>query len=71
MQREADKIYIAGQQSMQMLNDFVQLVRRDCVMNKIYFNFHYIPDLIVKQAYSRKDYELILKLLTKVKQLYI
>jgi hypothetical protein len=54
-----------------MLVDFVGYVKRDCVMDKIYFNFHYIPDLIIKQGYLRKDYEKILKLLNKTKGLYI
>jgi len=40
-------------------------------MDKFFFNFFYIPDLIVRRAYSRKDYELILKVLNKVKTSYI
>lgn len=69
--RESDKIHHSGQQNIQMLVDFVGYVKRDCVMDKIYFNFHYIPDLIIKQGYLRKDYEKILKLLNKTKGLYI
>lgn len=40
-------------------------------MDKIYFNFFYIPDLIVRKKVSRKDYEIILKVLNKVKKAYI
>ena len=38
----------------------MQAVKQDCVMDKIYFNFFYIPDLIVRKKVSRKDYEMIL-----------
>ena len=36
-------------------------------MDKFYFSFFDIPDLIVKNKYSKKDYEKIIKVLKKVK----
>ena len=40
-------------------------------MDKIYFNFFDIPDLIIKMKYSRKDYDMIIKILQKVKKSYL
>ena len=40
-------------------------------MNSYYFSFYDIPDLIVKRRYTRKDYEQIIKLLNKVKKIYL
>ena len=41
-------------------------------MNQHYFNFYDIPDLILKKNYSRSEYEeKILKLLKKVKEIFI
>jgi len=51
-----------------MLTDFVNAVKQDCSIDKQHFNFYYIPDLIVRRKYNRKDYEPILKLLNKVKK---
>ena len=71
IQREADKLQMQFTQALQLLQDFVLCVRQDCVMDKNYFNFFYIPDLIVRKKYQRKEYELILKILKKVKVAYI
>jgi len=40
-------------------------------MDKFYFNFFYIPDLIIRLKYNLKDYDLVLKILKKVKIAYI
>ena len=56
---------------MQVMRDFAQVVRVECVMNQYFFSFYDIPDLIVKKKYARKDYELIIKLLNKVKKAYL
>ena len=40
-------------------------------MDKIYFNFFDIPDLIIKMKYTRKDYDMIIKILQKVKKSYL
>jgi folylpolyglutamate synthase/dihydropteroate synthase len=54
-----------------MLTDFVNAVKQDCSIDKQHFNFYYIPDLIVRRKYNRKDYEPILKLLNKVKKQFL
>ena len=54
-----------------MICDFVQQVRSDCVIDKLYFDFFSIPDLIVKMKYSKKDYDVILKILLKVKKSFL
>jgi NCAIR mutase (PurE)-related protein len=40
-------------------------------MDKFYFNFFDIPDLIVKMKYTRKEYDMIIKVLLKVKKSYL
>jgi len=40
-------------------------------MDKIYFNFFDVPDLIVKNNYKRHEYDMILKVLLKVKNSYL
>ena len=54
-----------------LLREFAAVVRAECVLNQYFFSFYDLPDLIVKKKYQRKDYELILRLLTKVKKLYL
>lgn len=71
IQRVADQLQHTFNANFQMLQDFVAAVKQDCVMDKFYFNFMYIPDLIVRRQCNRKDYELILKVLNKVKGSYI
>lgn len=54
------------------MRDFAAIVRTECVLNSHYFSFYDIPDLIVKKKYQRnKDYDHIMKLLTKVKKSYL
>ena len=55
----------------QILNDFVTAVKQECVINHNFFIFFDIPELIVKKHYSRKDYEDIIKVVTKVKTRYL
>lgn len=54
-----------------LLRDFSIVVRTECVLNQYFFSFFDIPDLIVKKKYQRKDYDLIIKLLNKVKKSYL
>ena len=54
-----------------LLRDFSAVVRTECVMNQHYFSFYDIPDLIVKKKYQRKDYDSIIRLLSKVKKAYL
>lgn len=58
-------------QESNIMRDFAQVVRSECVLNSYYFSFYDIPDLIVKKKYPRKDYDLIVKLLNKVKKKYL
>ena len=54
-----------------VIQDFVNSVRQECVINQNYFNFHDIPDHILKQGYQRKDYDDVIKILLKVKAKYL
>lgn len=55
-----------------LLDAFADLVKNECVLNRHYFSFFDIPDLIIRQKYSKKDYkEHILKLLNKIKATYL
>ena len=49
----------------------MQAVKQDCVMDKIYFNFFYIPDLIVRKTGRFKNVVIVGKVLNKVKKAYI
>jgi NCAIR mutase (PurE)-related protein len=40
-------------------------------MDKQYFSFYDIPELIVKNGYTRKDYDKIIKVLKKVKMSFL
>ena len=70
-----------------MIEDFALVVKQDYVMEKFYFNFFDMPDLIVKMNLKLiiepgrsmvgnttvfvnkvKDYELVIKMLKKVKK---
>lgn len=50
---------------------FASWVKSDIVINQFYFNFFDIPELIVKRAISKKDYECISRMLMKVKRSYL
>lgn len=54
-----------------VLERFAGWVKSDCALEKFYFNFHYIPELILKKQVTKKDYEVLTKLLLKVKQQYL
>ena len=56
---------------MGILRDFVTVVKSECVLNSYYFSFYDVPDLIIKKKYSRKDYDLIISILNKVKKAYL
>ena len=53
------------------LQEFVALVKQECVVEQHYFIFTDVPDLIIKKKYSRKDYNDIIKVLVKVKNIFI
>lgn len=67
----ADKCERIHDENYKMLVEFVQQVKADCVIDKIYFDFFSIPDLIIRMKYSKKQYDLILKILLKVKKSYL
>ena len=54
-----------------LLREFAATVRAECVMEQNFFSFYDIPDLIIKKKFQRKDYESIIKMLTKVKKAYL
>ena len=54
-----------------LLREFAATVRAECVMEQNFFSFYDIPDLIVKKKFQRKDYESIIKMLTKIKKAYL
>jgi len=54
-----------------LLREFAATVRAECVMEQNFFSFYDIPDLIVKKKLQRKDYESIIKMLTKIKKAYL
>jgi len=52
---------------MNIINDFIKAIQQDCAIEKDYFWFSSIPELIIKKEYSRKEYEeILLKILKKV-----
>ena len=54
-----------------LLREFAATVRAECVMEQNFFSFYDIPDLIIKKKFQRKDYESIIKMLTKIKKAYL
>ena len=56
---------------MNLLRDFVAVVKIECVLNQYFFSFYDIPELIIKKRYSRKDYDHIVKILNKTKKFYL
>ena len=58
-------------QELKIRERFIGWVKTDCALEKFYFNFHYIPELILKKQVTKKDYEVLTKLLLKVKQSYL
>ena len=67
----AEKFEKVFKDTFQILQDFVQHVKQDCVMDKFFFNFFDIPDLIIKMKYTRNQYDMIVKVLLKVKNSYL
>lgn len=47
---------------------FISAVKNELVMNVHFFSFSSMPDLIVRKNYTRKQYELLRKLLVTVKE---
>jgi hypothetical protein len=53
-----------------MLKEFVYVVKQQLCMDKSYFQFGNIPDVILPNKEFVKNYDRILKVLKKVKKLY-
>ncbi len=58
-------------QDMRVLREFAGLVKTECVLNSHYFSFFDVPDLIIKKRYQKKDYDMIIAMLDKVKRTYM
>ena len=71
LERVLDNENKTFKQNMVVLKNFANMVRTEGVLNSYYFSFYDIPDLIVKEKYSRAHYDLIIKLLNKVKKAYL
>jgi hypothetical protein len=56
---------------LKLLQDFVVLVKQECVMDKYFFSFFDIPDMIVRHNLTRQNYDKVLKVLQKVKQCFL
>jgi len=54
-----------------VLREFTNVVKFECVLNQYFFSFYDIPELIVKKKYQRKEYDQIIRLLNKVKKAYL
>ena len=54
-----------------VLESFVALVKQELVLEKHYFNFYEVPELMVKRKFQKKDFENVKKLLLKVQKAYL
>lgn len=54
-----------------LYSSFVASVKNELVMNVHFFSFSSMPDLIVRKNYTRKQYDLLRKLLVTVKEQYL
>ena len=51
--------------------NFISQVKQECIMNVHFFSFTSLPEMIVRKNYTRKQYELLRKLLVSVKDEYL
>lgn len=56
----------AWNREFKVLESFVALVKQELVLEKHYFNFYEVPELMVKRKFQKKDFENVKKLLLKV-----
>ncbi len=71
LQRMIGKFETAHTEIHELYQAFVGMVKHECVMNVHFFAFTSLPDLIVRKNYTRKQFQLISKLLMSVKQQYL
>lgn len=55
---------------MKLLHKFVGEIKQDLVMDRSYFQFQAVADLICKNREYSKNYEKLLKIMKKVKDAY-
>ena len=56
IKRLIDKADVAHRDVQEILYQFVELVKQECVMDGNYFTFTSLPELIVRKNYPRKQY---------------
>lgn len=61
----------AHNEKRDLYNAFVAVVKSECVMEGTFFSFTSLPDMIVRKGYTRKQFEIITKLLVAVKDTYL
>lgn len=71
MQRLILKAESAHAEVRDLYTAFVNVVKNECVMNVHYFAFTSLPELIVRKNYTRKQFQLLTKLLLTVKEQFL
>lgn len=61
----------ANDMTNQIVEKFAAQVRTDCIVQLKFFSLHQVPEMLVKNRTSKKDFEIIQKVLLKVKRLYL
>ena len=54
-----------------LLTNFIVDVKQDCLMNANFFNFLQVPECVMKKNFTRKQFEIVSKLLLSVKESYL
>lgn len=54
-----------------MLEKFAGWVKAEAALKQVYFNFHHVPDLILRKQVTKTDYAQIKRLLLKVKAAFL
>lgn len=71
LQRLILKAETAHAEVRDLYTSFVSVVKNEAVMNVHFFAFTSLPDLIVRKNYTRKQFDLLRKLLITVKEQYL
>ena len=58
-------------QNFSVMTKFIENVKQECMMQQHYFSFYNIPEMLVKKKTTKKEFELVQKLLLKIKQKYL
>jgi len=58
-------------QNFSVMMKFIENVKQECMMQQHYFSFYNIPEMLVKKKTTKKEFELVQKLLLKIKQKYL